>query len=80
MMIVNCCVVNKRSHKTLLKWKIVKCEEESTVGEFFLIVCQLHTPEVDPDSLVLEAAFVGKNKETLDSTVLDINKRNLLVG
>ena len=40
------CEVNKRSHKTLLKWKIVKCEEE-----------RLFLPEVDPDSLVLGVAF-----------------------
>ena len=38
MMIVSFCVVNKHSHKTLLKWKVVKCEVENTVGQFFSVV------------------------------------------
>ena len=72
MTIVNCTVVNQQSHRTLLKWKIVKCETESTVEQFFTVVCQIHL-EMDPNSLVLEAAFVGKSKETLDPTACDID-------
>ena len=72
MTIVNCCVVNKNGCKTLLKWKIVKCEVENTVGGFFSVVCRLHIA-VDPNLLTLEAAFVGKTKDALDLTALDID-------
>ena len=72
MTIVSCIVVNKRSHKTLLKWKIIKCEMESTVEQFFTVVCRIHL-ETDPNLLVLEAAFIGKSKETLDPTAFDID-------
>ena len=71
-MLVSCTVVNKRSHKTLLKWKIIKCETESIVEQFFTVVCRIHL-ETDPNSLVLEAAFIGKSKETLDPTAFDID-------
>ena len=72
MTIVNCCVVDKLNHKTLLKWKILKCDVEATIAEFFVVVCRQYM-EVEPNSLSLEMAFVGRSKETLDSTDLDVN-------
>ena len=50
---------------------------ESTVEQFFSIVCQIHL-EMDPNSLVLEAAFIWKSKETLDPTAFDIDLRKVV--
>ncbi|XP_065883057.1 uncharacterized protein [Dysidea avara] len=72
MTIVNCCVVDKANHKVLLKWKIIKCETQNTVAEFFGVICQQHL-EVEVDSLTVEAAYIGRSKEALDSTDLDID-------
>ena len=37
-----------------------------------MVVCRQYM-EVEPNSLSLEMAFVGRSKETLDSTDLDVN-------
>ena len=37
-----------------------------------IVICQIHL-EMDLNSLVLEAAFIGKSKEMIDSTAFDID-------
>ena len=49
----------------------MKCETQSTASSFFEVICQ--QIEVEVYSLTLEAAYIGKTKEALDSTDLNID-------
>jgi len=65
-------MIDKNSYKAFLK--CIKCEAENTQLASFLWygVCRLHLA-VDPNSLTVEAALLGKSKEVLHLTALDID-------
>ena len=54
----------------------MKCETQSTASSFFEVICQ--QIEVEVYSLTLEAAYIGKTKEALDSTDLNIDLKELI--
>jgi len=73
MTIVNCCAIDRATHKTLLKWRIVKCEEQCTIASFF----RSNLSEIF-GSLTEEAAYIGRTKDVLDSTDLDIDLNEVI--
>ena len=65
MCLVNCCVVNRTSNKTIFPGSILSTGECGvTVQQFYeeKIVSELSSAE----EVKLEAAFLGKSKESLD--------------
>ena len=52
---------------------------QSTIASFFEVICQQYL-EVEVDSLTVEAAYIGRNKEVLDSTDLDIDLNEVIVS
>ena len=61
--------LTKLQNATEMEYHKVWYEECSGIV-IHTVVCKFHF-EVDPNSLVLEAAFIGKTKEMLDSITLD---------
>ena len=56
----------------MLKWRIVKFKAQCTVAELFVVICQQYL-KVELDTMMVETAYVGMNKEALDLTDLDID-------
>jgi len=54
----------------------VKCEEQCTIASFFEVICQKYLEKVDP--LTLEAAYIGRTKDILGSTDLDIDLNEVI--
>ena len=72
MCLVNCCVVNRSTSKTVFPWSILSTGESGvTVKQFYeeKVVNKLNVPE----EVELEAAFLGKSKESLDKIELSLS-------
>ena len=73
MFLVNCSVLCQTSNKLIYPWKIVTVENSgSTVSQFYEHVVLNDLQNVEPGSLELSAAFIGRSKESMDAVALSV--------
>ena len=73
MLLVNCSVLCRTSNKLIYPWKILTVENSgSTVSQFYEHVVLNDLQNVEPGSLELSAAFIGRSKESVDAVALSV--------